>query len=85
MQCVGGLFSFRFYVGYIEDAIHVYGICALTSQQQGPFFSLKVISRYLSFCEKMLLLFKRYEITPVMVVDGGNLKAKEKEDRRRKE
>lgn len=74
-----------FYVGYIEDAIHVYGICVQISPQQSTFILLKVISRYLSFCEKMLLLFKNYDITPIMVVDGENLKAKAKEDERRRE
>ena len=33
----------------------------------------------------MLLLFKNYDITPIMVVDGENLKAKAKEDERRRE
>ena len=63
----------------------MYGICVQISPQQSIFILLKVISRYLSFCEKMLLLFKNYDITPIMVVDGENLKAKAKEDERRRE
>ena len=85
MRCAGKFFLLLFYIGYIEDVIHVYGICVQISQQQSIVILLKMISRYLSFCEKMLLLVKNYDITPIMVVDGENLKAKEKEDERRRE
>ena len=32
----------------------------------------------------MILLFRQYDITPIMIVDGDSLIAKEKEDAKRK-
>ena len=40
--------------------------------------------RYLGVTKSMLALLKRYNITPILVVDGGEFPAKKKENEERK-
>ena len=55
-----------------------------SKKQPSMLISFSIICRYLHFCEKMIMLLRKYSITPIIVIDGDSLAGKEKEDEKRK-
>lgn len=55
-----------------------------SNKQPSMLISFSINCRYLHFCEKMIKLLRKYDITPIIVIDGDSLVGKEKEDEKRK-